>query len=29
MVSGAWVVRDGKVTGRRPGRVLKSAAYRP
>ena len=29
MVSGAWVVQDGKVTGRRPGRVLKSAAYRP
>ena len=29
MVSGEWVVRDGAVTGRRPGRVLHSAAYQP
>jgi N-acyl-D-amino-acid deacylase len=29
MVSGEWVVRDGKVTGHRPGRVLRSPAYRP
>jgi N-acyl-D-aspartate/D-glutamate deacylase len=27
MVSGEWVVRDGTVTGKRPGRVLRSAAY--
>lgn len=29
MVSGEWVVRDGQVTGRRPGQVLRSTAYRP
>jgi N-acyl-D-amino-acid deacylase len=29
MVSGAWVVRDGKVTGTHPGRVLRSPAYKP
>ena len=29
MVSGEWVVRDGAVTGKRPGRVLRSAAYKP
>ena len=29
MVSGEWVVRDGAVTGKRPGRVLRSAAYQP
>ena len=29
MVSGEWVVRDGAVTGRRPGRVLRSAAFKP
>ena len=29
MVSGQWVVRDGAVTGKRPGRVLRSAAFRP
>ena len=29
MVSGAWVVLDGKVTGRHPGQVLKRAASRP
>jgi N-acyl-D-amino-acid deacylase len=29
MVSGEWIVRDGKVTGLRPGRVLRSPAYRP
>jgi N-acyl-D-amino-acid deacylase len=29
MVSGQWVVRDGVVTGKRPGRVLRSAAYQP
>ena len=29
MVSGEWVVRDGKVTGHRPGHVLRSPAYRP
>jgi N-acyl-D-aspartate/D-glutamate deacylase len=28
MVSGTWVVLNGQVTGRHPGRVLKSAAYR-
>jgi len=28
-MSGEWVVRDGKVTGHRPGRVLRSPAYRP
>jgi N-acyl-D-amino-acid deacylase len=29
MVSGEWVIDDGKVTGRHPGRVLRSAAFRP
>ena len=29
MVSGEWVVDGGKVTGKHPGRVLRSAAYRP
>jgi N-acyl-D-amino-acid deacylase len=29
MVSGEWVVQDGKVTGKRPGQVLRSPAYRP
>jgi N-acyl-D-amino-acid deacylase len=29
MVAGDWVVRDGKVTGRHPGQVLRSPAYRP
>jgi N-acyl-D-amino-acid deacylase len=29
MVSGEWVVHDGEVTGRRPGRVLRSAAFKP
>jgi N-acyl-D-amino-acid deacylase len=29
MVRGEWVIDDGKVTGRHPGQVLKSAAYRP
>ena len=29
MVAGEWVVRDGKVTGRHPGRVLLGPAYRP
>lgn len=29
MVSGEWVVRDGAVTGKHPGRVLHSAAYQP
>jgi N-acyl-D-amino-acid deacylase len=29
MVSGEWVVQDGKVTGKRPGQVLRSAVYRP
>ena len=29
MVAGEWVVRDGQVTGRHPGRVLRSPAYRP
>jgi N-acyl-D-amino-acid deacylase len=28
MVAGDWVVFDGKVTGHRPGRVLRSPAYR-
>ena len=28
MVSGEWVIDDGKVTGNRPGRVLRSAALR-
>jgi N-acyl-D-amino-acid deacylase len=29
MVGGEWVVLDGTVTGKRPGRVLRSAAYIP
>jgi N-acyl-D-amino-acid deacylase len=29
MVSGEWVVQDGKPTDKRPGKVLRSAAYRP
>jgi N-acyl-D-aspartate/D-glutamate deacylase len=29
MVAGEWVVRDGKVTGQHPGRVLRSPAFRP
>jgi len=29
MVSGEWIVRDGKVTGQHPGRVLRSPAYQP
>ena len=29
MVSGQWVVLDGTVTGKRPGRVLRSAAFKP
>ncbi len=29
MVSGEWIVQDDKVTGHRPGRVLRSPAYRP
>ena len=29
MVSGQWVVQDGAVTGKRPGRVLRSAAFKP
>ncbi len=29
MVSGEWVIDDGKVTGRHPGQVLRSAAYHP
>jgi N-acyl-D-aspartate/D-glutamate deacylase len=29
MVGGEWVVRDGDVTGKRPGRILRSAAYIP
>jgi N-acyl-D-amino-acid deacylase len=29
MVSGEWVVRDGAVTGQRPGSVLRSAAFKP
>ncbi|MGB7739502.1 MAG: D-aminoacylase [Steroidobacteraceae bacterium] len=28
MVSGEWVVRDGAVTSKRPGRVLRSAAFK-
>jgi N-acyl-D-amino-acid deacylase len=28
MVSGEWIVDDGKVTGRHPGRVLRSPAFR-
>jgi N-acyl-D-aspartate/D-glutamate deacylase len=28
MVSGEWVIRDSKVTGQRPGQVLRSPAYR-
>jgi N-acyl-D-amino-acid deacylase len=29
MVGGEWVVRDGDVTGKRAGRILRSAAYIP
>ncbi len=29
MVSGEWVIADGKVTGKHPGVVLRSTAYRP
>jgi len=29
MVAGEWIVRDGKVTGHHPGRVLRSPAYQP
>jgi N-acyl-D-amino-acid deacylase len=29
MVGGEWVVRDGAVTGKRPGRILRSKAFRP
>jgi N-acyl-D-amino-acid deacylase len=29
MVSGEWVVQDGKPTAQRPGKVLRSAAFRP
>ena len=29
MVNGQWVVLDGTVTGKRPGRVLRSAAFKP
>jgi N-acyl-D-amino-acid deacylase len=29
MVSGEWVIDNGKVTGKHPGRVLRSAAFRP
>jgi N-acyl-D-amino-acid deacylase len=29
MVSGEWVIDGGKVTGKHPGRVLRSAAFRP
>jgi N-acyl-D-amino-acid deacylase len=29
MVSGEWIVRDGQVTGQRPGRVLRSPAFKP
>jgi N-acyl-D-amino-acid deacylase len=29
MVGGEWVVRDGDVTGKRPGRILRSPAYIP
>ena len=29
MVAGDWVVRDGKVTGAHPGRVLRSPAFKP
>jgi N-acyl-D-aspartate/D-glutamate deacylase len=29
MVSGEWVVRDGKVTGHHPGRLLRNPGYRP
>lgn len=29
MVGGVWVARRGKATGRRPGQVLRSAAWWP
>jgi N-acyl-D-amino-acid deacylase len=29
MVSGEWVIDGGKVTGKHPGRVLRSASFRP
>jgi N-acyl-D-amino-acid deacylase len=29
MVAGEWVVEEGKATGKHPGRVLKSTAFRP
>ena len=29
MVSGEWVIDDGKVTGKHPGQVLRSPAFRP
>jgi N-acyl-D-amino-acid deacylase len=29
MVSGEWVIDDGKVTGKRPGHVLRSSAFHP
>ena len=29
MVAGEWIVRDGKVTGHHPGRVLRSPAHQP
>jgi N-acyl-D-amino-acid deacylase len=29
MVGGEWVIRDGAVTGKRPGRVLRSTAFKP
>ena len=29
MVAGQWVVREGKVTGVRPGRTLRGPSYRP
>jgi N-acyl-D-aspartate/D-glutamate deacylase len=28
MVSGEWVIDDGKVAGHQPGRILRSAAFR-
>jgi hypothetical protein len=28
-VAGEWVIDEGKVTGKHPGRVLKSTAFRP
>ena len=29
MVGGEWVVHEGTVTGKRPGQVLRSAAWQP